>query len=63
VAAPWAWLALLTGAVQRWTSVPGNLAAEARDPVYSPFLGLPAIVGMLLAIGLEPHASAGCRRG
>jgi tellurite resistance protein len=50
------WLALLAGMVRRWTSVPGSLAAEVRDPVYSPFVGLPAIVGMLLAIGLEPHA-------
>jgi tellurite resistance protein len=51
-----AWLALLLGTMRRWTSVPGSLAAEVRDPVYSPFLSLPAIIGMLLAIGLEPHA-------
>jgi tellurite resistance protein len=51
-----AWLGLTVGALRRWTSVPGNFAAEARDPVYSPFLALPAIVGMLLAVGLEPHA-------
>jgi tellurite resistance protein len=50
------WLALTAGALRRWTSVPGNLAAELRDPVFSPFVGLPATVGMLLAIGLEPHA-------
>jgi tellurite resistance protein len=51
-----AWAALLAGALRRWTSVPGSLAAEVRDPVFAPFLALPAIVGMLLAIGLEPHA-------
>ena len=52
-----AWAALLAGAVRRWAGVPGNLAAEVRDPVFSPFLSLPAIVGMLLAIGLEPYAN------
>jgi tellurite resistance protein len=56
VVAAVAWLALLAGALRRWTTVRGSLFEEVRDPVFSPFLALPAIVGMLLAVDLEPHA-------
>lgn len=50
------WIALLVGALRRWTSVRGSFLAELRDPVFTPFLALPPIVGMLLSISLEPHA-------
>jgi tellurite resistance protein len=50
------WIALLLGALRRWTGVRGSFLGELRDPVYTPFLSLPAIVGMLLSISLEPHA-------
>lgn len=49
------WLPLSAGALWRWASVRGSLAAEISDPVYSPFLTLPAIIGMMLAVGLGLH--------
>jgi tellurite resistance protein len=49
------WLALTAGALWRWATVRGSLAAEIRDPVYSPFLPLPSIIGMMLAVGLGLH--------
>jgi tellurite resistance protein len=51
------WLALTAGAVWRWATVRGSLAGEFRDPVYSPFLSLPAIIGMMLAVGLGLHGT------
>jgi tellurite resistance protein len=36
-----------------WIRRPGALGAELSDPVLGPFWSLPAIVGMLLAIGLS----------
>jgi tellurite resistance protein len=50
------WLALLAGAARRWTSQRGSFGRELRDPVFSPFLALPPIIGVLLSISLEPHA-------
>src|ERR1700759_573351 len=49
------WLPLTLGALWRWATVRGSLGAEIRDPVYSPFLSLPAIIGMMLAGGLGLH--------
>lgn len=49
-------VALLAGALARGARAPGRILAELRDPVHSPFWSLPAITGMLLAVGLEPHA-------
>jgi tellurite resistance protein len=49
-------LALLWGALVRAARRPGQILAELRDPVCSPFWSLPAITGILLTVGLEPHA-------
>lgn len=48
---------VIVGALWRWATVRGSLAAETRDPVYSPFLSLPAIIGMMLAVGLGLHGT------
>jgi tellurite resistance protein len=56
VVAALVWILLLVGVAARFRAAPGELMTEVRDPVLSPFFSLPAIVGMLLAIGLEPHA-------
>jgi tellurite resistance protein len=56
LAAALVWLALLAGMVQRARRGPRAFLALLSDPVLSPFCSLPPIVGMLLAIGLEPHA-------
>lgn len=50
------WAVLLAGALTRAIRAPGQVPEEMRDPVLSPFWSLPWIVGMLLALGLEPHA-------
>jgi tellurite resistance protein len=50
------WIVLLYGSLRRLVRTPRGVAAELRDPVLSPFWSLPAIIGILLAIGLEPHA-------
>jgi tellurite resistance protein len=51
------WLPLSAGALWRWTTVRGSFAAEIDDPVYSPFLSLPVIIGMMLAVGLGLHGT------
>jgi tellurite resistance protein len=51
------WLPLTLGALWRWGTVRGSLLDEFRDPVYSPFLSLPAIIGMMLAVGLGLHGT------
>jgi tellurite resistance protein len=51
-----AWLVLLVAAAGRIAPLPRRLLEEITDPVLSPFWALPTIVGMLLAIGLEPYA-------
>jgi tellurite resistance protein len=56
VAAAVAWLLLALDALGRLIREPRAIVAELRDPVLSPFWSLPPIVGMLLAIGLQPHA-------
>lgn len=50
------WAALLAAALMRAARAPQAVLAELRDPVLSPFWSLPWIVGMLLALGIEPHA-------
>jgi tellurite resistance protein len=52
------WLALLAAAAVRIAPAPRRLAEELADSALSPFWALPAIVGMLLALGLEPYAHA-----
>lgn len=51
------WLPLSVGALWRWATVRGSFEAEIKDPVYSPFLSLPAIIGMMLAVGLGLHGT------
>jgi tellurite resistance protein len=50
------WLVLLAAAAARIAPAPQRLGEELADPALSPFWALPAIVGMLLAVGLEPYA-------
>ncbi|MEV8516448.1 hypothetical protein [Dactylosporangium sp. NPDC051484] len=50
------WLVLLAGYVSDVPRRPGSWAAELSDPVQAPFVSLAPIVGMLLSIGLMPHA-------
>jgi tellurite resistance protein len=50
------WALLLAAAAMRIAPVPRRLVEELVDPALSPFWALPAIVGMLLAVGLEPYA-------
>jgi tellurite resistance protein len=50
------WLVLLVAAAGRIVPVPRRLLEEVADPALSPFWALPTIVGMLLAVGLEPYA-------
>jgi tellurite resistance protein len=52
------WAGLLVAAAVRIVPAPGRLAEELADPALSPFWALPGIVGMLLALGLEPYAHA-----
>jgi tellurite resistance protein len=56
LAAALVWLVLLYGMVLRARGGLKAFFALISDPVLSPFCSLPPIVGMLLAIGLEPHA-------
>jgi tellurite resistance protein len=57
LAAALVWVVLLVGMVQRALRGWKPFVALISDPVMSPFCSLPPIVGMLLAIGLEPHAA------
>jgi tellurite resistance protein len=50
------WLLLAAGVARRLARAPRLVVGELRDPVISPFGSLPAITGMLLAIGLTPYA-------
>jgi tellurite resistance protein len=52
------WLVLTVGAIARLLERPRAVLGELRDPVLSSFWALPWIVGMLLGLGLEPHAHA-----
>ncbi|MEW1843229.1 hypothetical protein AB0392_35260 [Nonomuraea angiospora] len=50
------WLVLLVGYVSQVPRQAGGWRAELAHPVLAPFVSLIPIVGMLLAIGLMPHA-------
>jgi tellurite resistance protein len=52
------WLVLVVGYFSQVLRRPGGWRAELADPVSGPFVSLIPIVGMLLAIGLIPHALA-----
>jgi tellurite resistance protein len=58
IAAAAVWLVLAVGAIARLVERPRAVLSELRDPILSPFWALPWIVGMLLGLGLEPHAHA-----
>jgi tellurite resistance protein len=55
------WLVLVVDYVSLVPRRPGGWHAELADPVLAPFVSLIPIVGMLLAIGLMPHAAAAGR--
>src|SRR4051794_12959139 len=50
------WLVLVVGYLSQVPGRPGGWRRELTDPVLAPFVSLIPIVGMLLAIGLMPHA-------
>ena len=50
------WALLVAGSLARAVRTPQEILRELRDPVLSPFWALPGIIGMLLAVGLQPHA-------
>ena len=52
------WFPLAAGSFWRLGRHPRLVFGELRDPVLSPFWALPWIVGMQLAIGLQPHGEA-----
>lgn len=56
IAAAVCWSLLAVAAMGSLIREPHAILAELRDPVLSPFWSLPSIVGMVLAIGLQPHA-------
>jgi tellurite resistance protein len=55
------WLALVVGYLSQVPRRPGGWRRELTDPVLAPFVSLVPVVGMLLAIGLMPHAPAAGR--
>jgi tellurite resistance protein len=55
------WLVLVAGYLWQVSRRPGGWRRELADPVLAPFVSLAPIVGMLLAIGLMPHAPAAGR--
>ncbi|GAA2641080.1 hypothetical protein GCM10010399_88530 [Dactylosporangium fulvum] len=50
------WLVLMAGYLPAVPRRPGGWRAELADPVMAPFVSLIPIVGMLMSIGLMPHA-------
>ena len=56
IAAAGCWSLLVVAAIGSLIWEPRAILAALRDPVLSPFWSLPSIVGMVLAIGLEPYA-------
>ncbi|HEY2200601.1 MAG TPA: hypothetical protein VGH56_01840 [Solirubrobacteraceae bacterium] len=52
------WLLFLAGCAARLVGQPRRVLGEVTDSVLSPFWAIPSIVGMMLAVGLEPHARA-----
>lgn len=61
IAAAVCWSLLAVTAAGRLMREPRAILAELRDPVLSPFWSLPPIMGMVLAIGLEPHAHSAAK--
>ena len=55
------WLVLVAGYLWQVSRRPGGWRRELTDPVLAPFVSLVPIVGMLLGIGLMPHAPAAGR--
>jgi tellurite resistance protein len=55
------WLALAVGYLWQVPHRPGGWRRELTDPVLAPFVSLVPVVGMLLGIGLMPHAPAAGR--
>ncbi|WP_432830329.1 hypothetical protein [Dactylosporangium sp. CA-092794] len=55
------WLVLVAGYCSQVQHQPGGWRRDLTDPVLAPFVSLIPIVGMLLAIGLMPHAPAAGR--
>jgi tellurite resistance protein len=55
------WLVLVVGYLSQVPHRPGGWRRELTDPVLAPFVSLVPIVGMLLGIGLMPHAPAAGR--
>ena len=55
------WVALTGDLVARLVRSPAGVAREMTDPVRSPFFALPAIVALVLALGLLPHAPAAAK--
>jgi tellurite resistance protein len=53
IAAACAWVVPIAFVLAHWIRRPGAVGAELSDPVLGPFWSLPAIVGMLLAVGLS----------
>ena len=52
------WLVLMGAMLERVVREPYSVLRQLRDPALSPFWALPPIVGMLLAVDLQPHAPA-----
>ncbi|MBV8713372.1 MAG: hypothetical protein JOY56_16405 [Solirubrobacterales bacterium] len=50
------WALLMAGSLTRAVRMPREILGELRDPVLSPFWALPSVIGMLLSVGLQPHA-------
>jgi tellurite resistance protein len=61
LAAAVAWLLVAAGTAGRLARSPRAVLEELRDPALSPFWSLMFVVGMLLAIGLQPHAYAAAK--
>lgn len=55
------WLVLVAGYLSQVPRRPGGWRRDLTDPVGAPLVSLIPIVGMLLAIGLMPHAPAAGR--
>jgi tellurite resistance protein len=63
VVAATVWFLLAVVGLGKSIRAPRSLLAELRDPVLSPLWSLPWISGMVLCIGLEPHAYGIAKRG
>jgi tellurite resistance protein len=55
------WTVLVLASLARVGAHPRVFYAELRDPILSPFWVVPLIVGMQLAIGLQPQADSAAK--